>query len=968
MVLNIHAILGYPLVFIAGLEFLLGLILLQQNPRRRPSIGTVAVLAYFSSAFSLCTGVMYIQASTGASYDLFARLNWIGWFTLVPALQFLYYLQDESGRAAPRIGWALYPVWTVALLLSVFSDLIVTRQYTLTPFRNVPGPLDQPFRLFGALLTAWLIVKIVHLRRRSSGPLRKELTYYFAGVLIFGGGAGLTAGLLQQFGGFGFEPGLSSYFSLPWVLLTFYAIARYQLFDARLILSRTITALTILIVLSLIQAGLFLLLAGSLGPVLTVFATLSLLGLLLFATPFRGFVERWVDTLITQDSGHHREMLRTSARSLALILHLDELLDSLISSLRRGLGVERIGIYLRRSGGPFLLQRAVPSPAPAGEALPDDLARRIVGDHMPIIRRVEEQLTPDESALRSLAAMEPAGMEVVLPLLNRGEIIGVLTVGPRTGALYTQSDIIVLETLAGHAAAALANAILFEETMSIKESLRRSEELFRTLTETAPGAIIIHQWGVIKYANPAAERLFARERGDLVSFPFLQLIHPDDRGLLPDPVQPLAESASAPAEFRVLRSTGESRWVIASASPVTYQTGQAVIATLLDTTDRKNLESKVRYMQKMEAIGKLSGGVAHDFNNILSTIVGQSNLIQMSLPPDSDLGRHAERILEATERAAALTQRLLTFGARKDAQLRPCSLSALVANQEGFIHSSLPGTVRIAVPKLTALLPVMADRGQIERVIMNLAVNARDAMPDGGEITLDAGEQELDDRFRQEHGFGKPGRYAWFSVRDNGTGMEDSVRQRIFEPFFTTKSAGKGTGFGLSIVYDIVKEHHGYITVSSSPGKGSLFTVYLPLAETQVDGALRSARSLESASGLVLLADDDDESRRHFRSVLEGHGFVVVEARNGEEALQLFTQRRNDVRLVISDIVMPRMNGRELFHALRAQRPALGFLFISGYSEDVLLRNGLLDRGQHFLPKPAMPGDIIAMTRLVLGL
>ena len=252
---DLHAIIGYPLFLVSGVELLLGFLLIKQNPKNSPVNRSVALLALFSAAFSLCTGLMYVSASLGLGFTFYARANWIGWFTLPAALQFLYYSESEDSRTAYRIGLILYPFWSLMLALSIFTDLIVTDNYVLIPFSNQPGPLDNVLRLFGACLAVWVIVKSFLLWRSTSGLIKKALGFFFFGVFVFGSGAGFTAGVLQLFGGFGLEPGLASYFSLPWVALTVFAIARYQLFDIRLILSRTIATILLLVIFSSLQAG-----------------------------------------------------------------------------------------------------------------------------------------------------------------------------------------------------------------------------------------------------------------------------------------------------------------------------------------------------------------------------------------------------------------------------------------------------------------------------------------------------------------------------------------------------------------------------------------------------------------------------------------------------------------------------------------------------------------------------------------
>jgi len=396
-----------------------------------------------------------------------------------------------------------------------------------------------------------------------------------------------------------------------------------------------------------------------------------------------------------------------------------------------------------------------------------------------------------------------------------------------------------------------------------------------------------------------------------------------------------------------------------------FERKPAVIGTLIDITERKDLEGKVSYMRRMEALGKLAGGVAHDFNNILTTIVGHSSLLRVKIPTDDPLQKHVEQILASTERAAGLTQRLMTYGSRKEAALLPCDLSSLVSRQKKFLAGILRDNVELTVLTCADPLPVLADNGQLERVIMNLVANARDAMPHGGDIVIEAGQTVVDGDFIRTRGFGNPGPYAYISVRDSGTGMSDTVKSRIFEPFFTTKDTGKGTGFGLSIVYDIIKDHKGYIEVISSPGQGTTFFIYFPISGAMLEKVLPVSLP-KGGHETILLVEDEETPRKYARTILEESGYTVLEAADGKEAVQIYSQNMHAVQLVISDITMPNMNGGELYQAIKKLRPEASVLFVSGYAEDLLRKTGILDHGQPFLFKPINDKALLSKVRTLL--
>jgi hypothetical protein len=399
---ELHAMIGYPLFPVAGLELLLGFILLRQDLKHSTVSRSVAIIAFFAAAFSLITGLMYVRASHGVEYNSYARANWIGWFTLPPALQFLYYLENERSRVARVIGLVLYPFWTIVLALSLFTDLIVTSQYTLIPFSNRPGPLENPLRFFGAFLAVWVIVKVISLRRKTSGFIKKELNYFFYGMLIFGGGAGFTAGILQLAGGQVLEPGLASYFSLPWVALSVFAIARYQLFDIRLILSRAIATVLLLVIFSALQAGLFLLFERALGHVASIFLSLTLIGFLFFGTPLSNRVQTLVSSIVLKDRYSHQDILRNATHAMATILNLDELLHHIVGTLQKSLRVAQASFYLRKTAGEHGLVRSFGADGQSSrpDPLPDALVRHILRSREPVIREIQESLPEEQAGLQ----------------------------------------------------------------------------------------------------------------------------------------------------------------------------------------------------------------------------------------------------------------------------------------------------------------------------------------------------------------------------------------------------------------------------------------------------------------------------------------------------------------------------------------------------------------------------------------
>ena len=415
---------------------------------------------------------------------------------------------------------------------------------------------------------------------------------------------------------------------------------------------------------------------------------------------------------------------------------------------------------------------------------------------------------------------------------------------------------------------------------------------------------------------------------------------------------------------------GDLYWVHSTVSPI--RNGAGVIthymAFLESMTERKQLEEQLRQAQKMEAIGQLAGGVAHDFNNILTVIMGFGQLLAHSLRSDDPNRSHMKQILDAADRATHLTSSLLAFSRKQVMQLQRVELNELARNHTKFLARIIGEDVTLRTEFGAESLPVLADGGQLEQVFMNLATNARDAMPGGGELCIRTKSVLLDREFYQQHGYGAPGPYALVTITDTGAGMDGDTLGKIFEPFFTTKAPGRGTGLGLSIVYGIVKQHGGYITIQSACGVGTTFNIYLPLTDAEkVEGAGSIRPVVPRGGGETILVVEDDLMVRHLvDSVLKFYGYRVILAENGEEAVELFEANRQTVELALLDVVMPGMNGRQVCEALRGRSPQLKVLFLTGYTADLIQDRGILVDGIDLMLKPAQPDELAKKIREML--
>jgi len=424
------------------------------------------------------------------------------------------------------------------------------------------------------------------------------------------------------------------------------------------------------------------------------------------------------------------------------------------------------------------------------------------------------------------------------------------------------------------------------------------------------------------------------------------------------------------------RKDGSEFPVEISLSPLETADGLLVTSVIRDTTERQRaerarvqLEDQLRQAQKMDAVGRLAGGIAHDFNNLLTVIVGRSELILARFGPDHPLARQVELIRETANRAAALTHQLLAFSRQQVLEARIVDLNAIVADMIPMLRRLIGEDIELVAVDAPAPGWVRADPVQLEQVIMNLAINARDAMPAGGRLTIETQDVDLDDTFVRAHRGVRPGPHVMLAVTDAGVGMDPETRALIFEPFFTTKERGRGTGLGLSTVYGIVKQHGGYIAVESTEGVGTSFRIYLPRLEEEAPPAVEpGAPPSDAPSGAetVLLVEDDEEVRRYAREVLAGHGYAVLEAGEASEALRVADGHRGPIHLLLTDVVMPKLGGVELASQFKAQRPEAKVLFVSGYTEDPFLATTAGRPDIEFMQKPFLPAALARRVRELL--
>ncbi len=512
------------------------------------------------------------------------------------------------------------------------------------------------------------------------------------------------------------------------------------------------------------------------------------------------------------------------------------------------------------------------------------------------------------------------------------------------------------------------------ERKKVQEALVRSEVSFRSLVEGAPHGIYrATTTGQFLQVNPALQRMLGYEsaqelfKADLATQVFRNI---SDYQLMNESLANANELKDIELEWK--RANGEPILVRCSGHRVDAKDGGPGYFEVFaeDVTEKRTLERQLRMAQKMEAIGRLSGGIAHDFNNLLGVIIGYSGVLKKSLDKSQPTYEYALEIEKAGQRAASLTRQLLAFSRQQVLTPSVLSLNALVSDMEKMLARLLGEDIEVSLSLEPELGNVKADQSQIEQVIMNLAVNARDAMPSGGKLQIQTANVELDHAYTRDHPGSKAGSYVMLAIADTGTGMNPETIAHIFEPFFTTKGVGEGTGLGLATVYGVVKQSNGYIWVDSTPGKGSTFQIYLPkhLDTELVSVAKPEVQSREKPQGseMILLVEDAEPLRKLAQAFLESNGFRVLSAQSGEAALETAARYSGRFDLLLTDVVMPGMNGRVLAEQLSMRQPGLKVLFMSGYTDSFIAGHGVLQKGTNLLHKPFTEEIFISKVREVL--
>jgi two-component system cell cycle sensor histidine kinase/response regulator CckA len=646
--------------------------------------------------------------------------------------------------------------------------------------------------------------------------------------------------------------------------------------------------------------------------------------------------------------------------------NLDDLLYLVHQALKKVLYAENcfVALYEPSSGMfhfPFFVDQfdEAPPPQQVGRSCTAYVYR--TGRAMLIPQQIFDQLA-EQGEVELVGTPSPAWLGA--PLRTPAATIGVLVVQHyENEAAYTERELEFLVSVGGQIALAI-------ERKRAEEKIRESEARLRVLVEQLPAVL----WTVgkdLRFTSALGAGLarLGLKPNQIVGVSLLEYFETNDQTFLPIAAHRRA-TRGEPVTFHVEWKGGS---YTCHVEPLRTAEGelQGAICMALDITDRKQLEEQLRQAQKMEAVGRLAGGIAHDFNNLLMVIQGYADLLTERLADGDPLRRNAEQIQTASQRATSLTRQLLAFSRKQMLAPKVLSVQSVVAEMEKILRRLIGEDIQLETSSAPDLGLIKADRSQIEQVILNLAVNARDAMPEGGRLTIETANVELDKAAAHPPAVLSPGKYVMLAVTDNGCGMDAETQAHIFEPFFTTKEKGKGTGLGLATVYGIVKQSGGYVWVYSESGRGTSFKVYLPRIEDEQavrgrDGS-KDVKSLPRGSETVLLVEDEKGVRELAREYLELVGYTVIEAEDGHTALELAAMHVGPIQLLMTDVVMPGISGRELAGRVKAIRPDIKILFMSGYTDQAVVHHGILDTDAALLQKPFTMAALAAKLREILS-
>jgi hypothetical protein len=678
-------------------------------------------------------------------------------------------------------------------------------------------------------------------------------------------------------------------------------------------------------------------------------------------------VVTYLDVTDLQRMEAERQVISEVVHALNQTANLDQLLHRIHQALKKVLYAENCFVALHDPAAdsfqfPFFTDEfdTAPPPQRVGRSCTAFVFRT---GKARLIPQSEFDHMVEQNEVELVGSPSPAWLGV--PLKTPTATIGVLVVQHyQNEKAYDVRDLEFIDSVGGHIALAI-------ERRRGEEALRKSESTFRLLFEHNPLPTWVFDNETLRFlqVNDAAIKQYGYTAQEFESMTMLDIRPPEDRAGFKAQMETWPDSGQYQANWKHMRKDGRTVSVEIISHQLEYAGRRVRLMVAQDVSERQSLEEQLRQAQKMEAVGRLAGGVAHDFNNLLMVIKGHTELLLNALPPSDHISTKIEHIDRAADRATALTRQLLAFSRMQVLQPRMMNLNSIVEDMGNLLPRLIGEDIELVIRPAASLGTIRADASQMEQVIMNLAVNARDAMPGGGKLVIETVNAELDQAYSASHPVVKPGRYVLLAVSDSGTGMDAATQAHIFEPFFTTKEQGKGTGLGLATVYGVVKQSGGFIWVYSEVGKGTCFKIYLPRVDqpAEAPGVPQSLSEVPRGTETVLLSEDEQDVREVAREFLESGGYTVLEAQNGEEALRLGMQHNGKIDLLITDMVMPGMRGPELAARLQKERNDLRVLYMSGYSEHSAADAAPTINRAKLLTKPFSRGVLLRAVRELLN-
>ncbi|HZC66164.1 MAG TPA: ATP-binding protein, partial [Candidatus Dormibacteraeota bacterium] len=680
-----------------------------------------------------------------------------------------------------------------------------------------------------------------------------------------------------------------------------------------------------------------------------------------------GIVVTYLDVSNLHRMESERQVISEVVHALNETANLDELLSSIHHALKKVVYAENCFVALHDPATdsfhfPFFADQFDTAPPP----------QKVGRSCTAFVFRTGKAAMIPQSAFDRLAAQgevelvgSPSPTWLGVPLKTPTATIGVLVVQHYQNEFaYDLRDLEFIDSVGGHIALAI-------ERRQTEVALRKSESTFRLLFEHNPLPTWVFDCETMRFlqVNEAAVRQYGYTADEFAAMTILDIRLPEERAGFKEQMQTWPDSLQGQACWKHLRKDGCAVHVEITSHELEYAGRRVRLMVAQDVSERQSLEEQLRQAQKMEAVGRLAGGVAHDFNNLLMVIKGHTELLLNALPPSDQISRKIGHIDRAADRATALTRQLLAFSRMQVLQPRAMNLNGIVEDMGNLLPRLIGEDVELLIRTSSALGTIRADASQMEQVIMNLAVNARDAMPGGGKLVIETSNADLDFAYSSAHPIVKPGRYVLLAVSDSGTGMDAATQAHIFEPFFTTKEQGKGTGLGLATVYGVVKQSGGFIWVYSELGKGTCFKIYLPRVDQPAEAAGVPLALTEVPRGTetILLSEDEQDVREVAREFLESGGYTVIEAQNGDEALALGSKFEGPIDLLITDMVMPGMRGQELAARLQRHRRDLRVLYMSGYSEHTAEESAASGMPVKMLTKPFSRSLLLRTVRELLS-